>query len=84
MHTTPTITRVTLPTRFYDDHDDRLLPSGTLVKRTRRSVTVDLDPEAFADLLSDARHYADPVNGYAAESPGLVASARATVRALEA
>jgi hypothetical protein len=74
-----------LPPRFYDDHVSRGLPAGEFIKRTARYVRVRLDDNAYADLLSDARFYmdcGDPT--LIAENPGLVASARATVRRLTA
>lgn len=74
--------RVELPPRFYDDHVDRDLPSGIEVKRTKRGVTVDLDAEAFADLLGDADHYA--TGDFDPDLLGLVASARATLKRLRA
>lgn len=79
---TVTLRRV-VPARFYDDHAGRDLPSGREVSRSGSKVTVDLDAEAYADLLADAAHYVSM--GTAAFGPGmlgLVSSARATVRAL--
>lgn len=43
--------------RFYDDHVARDLPAGRIVRETKTTITVELDEEAFDDLLSDAFHY---------------------------
>jgi hypothetical protein len=75
---------VELPPRFYDDHVSRELPSGEVIHRTAREVTVLLTEEEWAELRSDAEHYAGGArNGF--EDPGLlglVTSARATLRRL--
>lgn len=70
-----------LPSRFYDDHLYRDCLSGMIVKRIGRSnVIVELDAEAYDDLLSDCEYYDDAEmwENYR----GLVLSARATRRAL--
>lgn len=74
-----------LPPAFYDDHVARALPAGVVVKSTARSVWVELDAEAFAELRSDAVYYRDEmtVAGFGPEGFGLVGSARATVKALD-
>jgi hypothetical protein len=90
-----------IPKRFYEDHIERCgddpdpddpnweggYPgAGVIVKTTVSHYTVELNDAQHAELLSDARHYADPY--MAAElGPdyfGLVSSARSTVKALEA
>ena len=88
MTTTNTVT-VDLPTRFYQDHAGRDLPSGTVVKRLAKTTRVELDREAYDDLLSDARHYAggamdDMYADNFALASALIGSARATVRRLQA
>lgn len=75
--------RVKVPPTFYLDHVSRDLPSGQIIKITKSYVEVEVTPEELAEILSDARHYADKYNGYAADYPGLVASAKATIRAIE-
>lgn len=75
---------VDVPVRFYDDHVSRALRAGMVLKRLSKKTRVALDAESYDELLSDARHYADPSMGYAAEDSGLFNSARATVRNLEA
>ena len=82
---TQTVT-VKLPTRFYDDHADRGLPAGDLVKRTKRYVVVELDAAAYGELISDAEHYADR-SQFDQRDPflrGLCTSAKATVCCLRA
>jgi hypothetical protein len=77
---TPTVT-VKIPGRFHEDHVWRDCPGGTVI-RTYKSghLLVELDREAFDDLLSDARHYSTDYSD--PEWFGLVSSARATVKAL--
>lgn len=73
---------VRLPAMFYADHMDRSLPTPKEVRGTTRHVWVSCDDPALAELLDDARHYAHP-NGPDNCSPGLIASAKATVAAIE-
>lgn len=74
-----------LPPAFYWDHVSRELPAGRVVKELARSVVVELDEEAFDDLLSDAEFYADSRNGIeGVEYLGLRASAKATAKTLRA
>lgn len=88
----PATVTVDLPSTFWYDHHSRELPSGTLVRGLGRArpgygyprVRVMLDRAAYDELLDDARHYADPngprdFDGWL----GMLASARATIRALE-
>ena len=76
---------VTLPKIFFEDHAARELPTGDVVKRTKRTVTTKVDREAFDDLLSDARYCATEID--AGGEPlllSLMRSARAAVKRLEA
>lgn len=73
-----------LPKAFYDDHRDRGLPSGRVVKELSRFYVVRLGPDEYKELLSDARHYASGHSWGMEVSIGLIASARATVRRLTA
>lgn len=76
---------IRLPRRFYDDHVLRDLPAGEVVKETTTTVTVALDPTAEHDLLEDARFYVDMgTRELGRDMLGLVASARATIKRLEA
>ena len=79
---------IDLPPTFYDDHASRDLASGRELKRTKRYVRVELDREAYDELLSDARHYSEPDPSwtikYDAHLLAISRSARATVKRLEA
>lgn len=48
-----------VPRIFFDDHEARDLPSGTVVRRNDRFVYVDMTDDEAAELLSDARYYDD-------------------------
>lgn len=74
---------VRIPVVFYEDHLDRVLPTPTVIKSTKRNVWIDLNDPCTAELLDDAEYYAGP-GGPDNCSRGLVASARATVRAIKA
>lgn len=69
--------------RFYDDHVERALPGGRLLRATKLIVTVELDGEEYLELLSDARYYATEMTGAGYGDSGMVASAGSVVRALE-
>ena len=77
---------VRVPARFFDDHCDRDLDEGcNEVSRNSKGVLVEFTDAAFAELLSDANYYATGFTGEdAAEIRGLIASARATVKTLQA
>lgn len=61
---------VRLPRLFFDDHWDRVAgdtqPDGSLavmpvvVRESERFVWVERDDPGMLDLISDAKHYADP------------------------
>lgn len=75
-----------LPPKFWWDHTERDLPeqgSSELVRETKNAVFVKMDADALADLRSDADYYSDSVTAYQMGMPGLAASARATLRAIE-
>lgn len=73
---------VKIPPAFYDDHVARDLPAGTETHRTKKVVTVDLDAAELAELVSDAKHYADSAADFWEDHRGLVISARATLKVL--
>ena len=87
---TPDVVVVELPSFFYDDHCERQLDSGHVMKRLATRTRVALDRETYDEILSDARYYADGAEGGLDYSEGgsfmrgLVASARAVVRRLDA
>lgn len=80
--TEPHRTTFRLPPRFYEDHVARDLPAGELVRETSKAVIVRLSEEERSELRDDAHHYATE-REYRRDYPGLVASARATLRALD-
>jgi hypothetical protein len=74
---------VSLPPAFYADHVARELPAGLVVKQTKKAVTVALTQEELAELRSDASHYAFSMAEGGFEGRGLIASAKATLKALD-
>ncbi len=74
-----------IPCKFYWDHTYRDLPEfgeSVLVRETRQYVIVRMDEDALRDLYSDARYYSDASTDHGMR--GLAASARATVKAIDA
>ncbi len=51
---------VRIPKRFMIDHMERDLPSPTIVRETKANYFVHAAGPEFDELVSDARHYADP------------------------
>ena len=77
------MTSYTLPRRFYDDHVYRDFWGGNVIKSTSRTITVELDREAFDELLDDARFYSEMgAREFDRNYSGVVKSATATVKAL--
>lgn len=74
--------RVTVPARFWDDHASSADNAGTILRRTLKTVTVELDDRQLEDLRSDAEVYATGAHDFWDEYRGLVLSARATLKAL--
>lgn len=76
-----------VPPTFYDDHAGRDLPAGTVVRRNKKFVYVDLTPAELAELRSDAEYYADALdNGEFSDDDWLrsiARSAKSTVAALD-
>jgi len=79
---------IRIPRKFYDDHEERGLPAPAVLKATSRHYWIDALSRDLDELLSDARYYAEAIDFYPGSGmeylSGLVASARATVRAIEA
>lgn len=76
-----------IPPRFFADHVSRgLIEKRDEVRSTKTYIVVRLTAEQYAELLSDAEHYVALGEMGALDSyyNGLVASARATVKALVA
>lgn len=69
---------VRLPKRFFQDHEDRFLPTPAIVKETRYHYFVEIDDEHLGELFDDASHYASHPDYASTCGLGLVASARAT------
>jgi len=76
---------IKIPTKFFDDHEDRDLDTPEVVKFTQKNYWIKADDPHLGELLSDANFYAEP---YIDAKPGdylwgLVVSARATKKAIE-
>ena len=75
------------PAFWYDHHVNRECSRSAVVERETKSyVIVTLDEEAFKDLRSDADYYVETAaaGAFDAGVGGLVASARATLKRLDA
>ena len=80
--------RLTLPRIFWEDHHvgRDCSPDARVIKETSKTVTVDLTPNDYDDIKSDAEHYAFggiDFCGKKAAYRSLIDSARATVRAIK-
>ena len=75
---------VKVPATFYYDHVSRDLTAGKILKEYATKLLVELNKESYDELLNDAEYYADGGGGLGSEFRGLISSAQATVRALEA
>lgn len=51
---------VRIPQKFFVDHSERDLPTPEIVKETKVHYYIKKDDPAWAELVDDARHYADP------------------------
>ena len=75
---------IRIPTRFFDDHVERNLPAPRVVRVTGNHYFIEGAPsDELNELLDDAQHYAEPGLFPEPEMLGIVASARATARAIE-
>ena len=75
---------IRVPAAFFSDHEDRECePFCEPVKRTRQYIWLRPDDPGLDELLSDARHYADPTWTLESCYFGLKRSAVATVKAIE-
>jgi hypothetical protein len=72
---------IRIPDRFYVDHMERALPTPEDIGNSASHAVVRADDPAIWELLSDAEHYAHP-SGPDAAPRGVIASAKATVRAI--
>lgn len=74
-----------IPKRFYADHLARDCGDpDNIVGETKTHYTVALTPETYKDLLSDCDYYVFMADELDRELFGLVASARATLKILQA
>jgi hypothetical protein len=72
---------IRIPDRFYIDHLERALPTPEDIGDFKNHALIRSDDPALGELLSDAEHYAHP-SGPDAAPRGVIASAKATVRAI--
>jgi hypothetical protein len=70
---------IRIPKRFLDDHLERDLPTPKIIRETGSHYFIDPRDPVIAELADDATHYAD---GLDEAPPGVVLSARATLRAI--
>ena len=52
---------IKIPQGFYNDHCERDLPTPEIVKSTKQHYWINTEDPNFAELISDARHYSDPL-----------------------
>ena len=71
--------KIRIPKRFFDDHQERELPTPSYGPWRGGYVISTLDP-AFIELVSDAQHYT--YNGCDCE-PGLKRAAKAMLKAID-
>ena len=76
-------TLVRIPRKFYEDHDERCLPTPVAHRTTTRHVFVDINDPLLPELLDDAEYYADE-RGICPEVRGICRSAKATAKAITA
>lgn len=50
---------VRIPTRFFEDHYSRDLPTPEIVRQTKAHYWIDRADPALPELICDAKHYAD-------------------------
>ena len=73
-----------IPPRFYLDHVARDCGnSGKVVRSTKNYLIVELDSKALDDLLTDALYYVECADTFDPPIPGLIASARATLKRIK-
>jgi len=86
LHLVPKAGLIRVPTRFFDDHDERgCEPFCSPVRQSSRFAWLRADDEGLDELLDDAKHYADDDGGpFGYEGcAALRRSAAATVKAIE-
>ena len=73
---------IRIPTRFFDDHQERELPTPEIYKSTARHYWISADDPEIPELLSDCDYYDSCQSGMDDYFFGLISSARATARAI--
>lgn len=76
---------IRIPARFIDDHFERGLATPEDSSKSDHHAVIQADDPAVPELLSDAEHYAamtERRGRYDCMPRGIVASAKATVRAI--
>ena len=73
---------IRIPTRFFDDHHDRDLPSPAIVKVTKSHYHIAAADPNLDELRDDAEFYADPCGPE--DCARLKVAAKALLRALNA
>lgn len=73
---------IRIPTRFFDDHAERDLPTPAIQKSTKAHYWISLDDPDLPELLNDAEHYQYSTLQSDPYYFGLIASARATAKAI--
>jgi hypothetical protein len=48
-----------IPKRFFDDHEERALPSPDIIKQNKTAYWIVDEGEGYDELLDDAKYYAD-------------------------
>lgn len=67
---------------FVDDHIERELPYGRIVKETKTTYTLSCTTEEWMELLSDADHYSLMAGFYGSDYRHICSSATAVARAI--
>jgi len=73
---------IRIPTRFFDDHQERELPTPEVIKATKSNYWISADDRDLPELLNDAEHYSDMLGYMESYYFGLCMSARATAKAI--
>ena len=73
---------IRIPRKFYDDHVERDLEAPEPVRENSRSVWIDTDHPDFAELVSDAKYYAEDTQGWCHDSIHWVYAARRLLTAI--
>jgi hypothetical protein len=74
--------KLTLPRVFFEDHVDRDLPHGYVIKITRYTVDAMMTRNEITELLSDADYYSDSGIARDMGMPSLAQSAKRTIAAI--